>query len=309
MRKVNTNLKVLAMAVSLCALTSCDQDNDELAVENEVAVIDESDLAAKGTCDTDFFELIDAISGTDYNSGISTKIDDRSCSYDYVQTTLGSKYNWGRYRLKSSDNSGRLQVRMERTSKRLNFTNNATLEFNGYARILNVGTVEDNAGPSANNDGDGTYIAQVKGRHDKIVDKESKDPAIILFIAKPKRDSDGDVIFENNQVKEFDIWAEQVKSRGGAGSGPNGRELKRITTVKRNKNFKISIKSTFSTSNGVKKQTIAYTINGASKTYDVPTTNTRGETTAPIETRVRIGAYRCRGGSADILFRDKLSVK
>jgi hypothetical protein len=197
---------------------------------------------------------------------------------------------------------------MERTSKKVNFSNNKTLQLTSTVRILSAGTVKDKAAPSALNDGDGTYFAQVKGKHDKIVGKESADPAIILFMAKPRRDSKGNVIFKNGKVEKFDIWAEQVKRRGGSGSGKTGRVLKRITSVKRNKNFGISIKSTFSTKNGVKQQKINYTINGTSGTFDVPTKNTKGQTTVPLETRIRIGAYRCKGGTADILYRDNLKV-
>jgi hypothetical protein len=309
MKNFNIKLKVLAVAVSLSALTSCDQDSDELLIEDEVTIIDENELTAKGTCNPNTYAPIDAISGTDYNSSINTMIDDRSCSYDYAQTTLGSSYRWGRYRLKSSDNTGGLQIRMERSSKRVNYAHNKTLELTGTARILNAGLVNDGRSPSSLNNGDGTYIAQVKGKHDKIINGESADPAIILFIAKPKRfnNGTGSVMRDSSgKIKEFDIWAEQVKQRGGSGSG--GRQLKYITTVKRNANFGISIKSTFFTENNIKKQKVRYTINGTSKTFFIPTKNTGGQTTAPIETRIRIGAYRCKGGGADILYRDNLRV-
>jgi hypothetical protein len=310
MKNFNIKLKVLSLAVSLCAFTSCDQENDELAIENEVAVIDESDLSSKGTCNPDTFKLIDAISGTDYNSSINTQIDDRSCSYDYVQTKLGTSHNWGRYRLRSSDNTGRLQVRMERSSKRLNFSNNKTLKLTSNVRILNAGFVNNSGNSSSLGNKDGTYIAQVKGKHDRIVGNESADPAIILFIAKPRRHNNGNgsVIRDGNgKIKEFNIYAERVKQRGGSSSG--GRELKLVTRVRRNKDFKISITSEFFTKNNIKQQKIIYTINGSTTTFNVPTKNTSGQTTVPLETRIRIGAYRCRGGEADILYRDNLRLQ
>lgn len=310
MKNFNIKLGVLAMTISFCGLTSCERENDDFETENNLSYTNESDIAAKGTCDTSKFMLIDAISGTDYNASISTKIDDRSCSYDYAQTTLGSKYRWGRYRLKASDNKGGLQVRMERTSSSVSFSENKTLELTGSVRILNTGLVNDGRSPSSLGNADGTYIAQVKGRHDKIISGESGDPAIILFLAKPKRfnNGTGSVIRDSQgKVKEFDIWSEQVTKRGGSGS--SGRKLVYITTVKRNKNFGISIKSTFFTNNNVKQQKIRYTINGTSKTFFVPTKNTAGTTTVPKETRIRMGAYRCKGGNADILYRDNLRVK
>ncbi len=298
------------MIVSLGGLTSCEQENEDLLIEEKVAVSEQSNVLAKGTCDTNEYMLIDAIDGgNDYNSSISTMIDDRSCSYDYIQGNYGSVFNWGAYRLNSANNqSGKLQVRMERSTKRLNYAHNKFIQLSGTVRILSAGSVTDNISDTSMSDNDGTYMAQVKGKHDKIQGKESRDPAIALFVVKPKRrdNGKGSIIYENGKVKEFKIFSEQVTKRGGSGS--SGRKLVYITTVKRNRNFFVNIKTGFQTVNGLKKQYIDYTINGVNKRISVSSKNTADQITDPIETRIRIGAYRCKGGTAEILWKDNLKV-
>lgn len=309
MKNFNIKIGALAVVIALGTFTSCQEDDDNLFNENDISFVEENDFLAKGTCDPNKFMLIDAITGTDYNSKISTMIDDRSCSYDYKQSTYGSSYRWGGYRLNSANNqSGKLQVRMERTTPKLNYAHNKYIQLSATVRILNAGSVKDMVADTSMSDNDGTYIAQVKGKHDKIQGKESRDPAIALFIAKPKRENNGkgDIIYENGKVKEFKIFSEQVTKRGGSGS--SGRKLVYITTVKRNKNFDVVIKSTFKTVNGLKKQFIDYTINGVSKSIPVSSKNTANQTTVPLETRIRMGAYRCKGGTAEILWRDNLTV-
>lgn len=315
MYKININVGILAIAVFLTTLTSCEQENDELLTESEISLeeefVEEKNLFAKGTCDTNNYAPIDAITGTDYNAKVNSKIDDRSCTYDYKQSKYGSSFNWGGYRLNSANNnSGKLQVRMERTTSKLNYSDGKYIQIKGTVRILNAGEVTDNHSDTSMSDNDGTYIAQVKGKHDKIIEgSESKDPAIALFIAKPKRrdGGKGSIIKENGQVKEFKIFSEQVKKRGGSGS--SGRKLVYITTVKRNKDFFVDIKSRFETVNGIKRQYIDYTINGVSKSITVSVQNTAGQATDPVETRIRMGAYRCKGGKAEILWKDDLIVK
>jgi hypothetical protein len=81
-----------------------------------------------------------------------------------------------------------------------------------------------------------------------------------------------------------------------------------ITTVKRNTNFNVDIRTEFYTSNGTKRQRVIYTINGVTKTHEISVQNTNGQTAEPIETRIRIGAYRCKGGSADIRWNRNLDL-
>lgn len=307
MKNFNLRIGVVAIAISLGTLISCNQENDELLIENDISNTKENtDFLAKGTCNTNTYMPIDAISGTDYNDDINTKIDDRSCSHDYYQYN-----NYGVYKLNSADNSGpgTLQVRMERTSPKQNFGNGKYVQVKAKVRINSAGSVTDNISDSAVNDGDGTYIAQVKGKHTNPSSGESSDPAIVLFIAKPKRNNSGkgSIITQNGKVKDFKIYAELVKKRGG--SGTSGRRMVYITTVMRNKDFNVDIKTEFYTSNGRKRQRVRYTINGVTKTHEISTQNTNFQTAEPIETRIRIGAYRCKGGTADIRWNRNLDLR
>lgn len=315
MKNFNIKIGALALAVTLGTLVSCEQENDLPFQENENVNIKESlEPLDKGTCNTNNYMPIDAISGTDYNDDINTQIDDRSCSHDYYQYN-----NFGVYKLKASDNNnpnnpGTLQVRMERTSSKQNFANGKYLRVTGTVRINSAGSVTDNISDGAVNDGDGTYIAQVKGKHTNPYGNESQDPAIVLFVAKPKRNNSGtgSIILQNGKVKDFKIYAELVKKRGGSGTG--GRRMVYITTVKRNTDFNVDIKTEFYTSNNTKKQRVIYTINGVTKTHEISTQNTRTNGTSaqkkaePIETRIRIGAYRCKGGTADIRWKSDLDL-
>lgn len=301
--------------MSLGTFYSCQQEDNELlneeqSIGKEAAL--ENELQAKGVCDTNDWDIIDAISGTDYNASITTQIDDRSCSYDYKQSTYGSSYKWGGYRLNSSNNSpGKLQVRMERTSPQTRFSNGKYIEISGTVRILNTGLVNGPYAPNDMRDKNGTYIAQVKGKHTNLRTdlRESRDPAIVLFIAKPKRSNNGlgGVIRDSNgKIKEFEIYAELVKKRGGSSS--SGRRLIKIATVKRNRNFNVTIRTEFYTSGGRKRQRVRVNINGVAKTFEISVQNTAGQSADPEEMRIRMGAYRCVGGGAEILWRDDLTM-
>ncbi|MFD2528745.1 hypothetical protein [Polaribacter marinaquae] len=312
MKNYYTKIKALTFCATLGALVACEQENSFLLLEENVSSTKKNiEVLAKGTCDTNNYMPIDAISGTDYNDDINTQIDDRSCSYDYYQYN-----NFGVYKLKASDNDnpGTLQVRMERSSSKQNFSNGKFLQVKGTVRINSAGSVTDNISDNDVKDGDGTYFAQVKGKHTNPYGNESQDPAIVLFIAKPKRNNSGkgSVILQNGKVKDFKIYAELVKKRGG--SGADGRRMVYITTVKRNTNFNVDIKTEFYTSNGLKRQRVRYTINGVTKTHEISTQNTRTSGTytqkkaEPIETRIRIGGYRCKGGTADIRWNRNLDL-
>jgi hypothetical protein len=307
MKNFNIKIGALAMVMALGTFTSCEQEDDNFLIEENPSSVKERKLLAAGTCNTNTYMPIDAISGTDYNDDINTKIDDRSCSHDYYQYN-----NFGVYKLNSSNNSGpgTLQVRMERTSPKQNFGNSKYLQVKAKVRINSAGSVTDNIADNAVNDGDGTYIAQVKGKHTNLrTDKgESSDPAIVLFVAKPKRNNSGkgSIIMQNGKVKDFKIYAELVKKRGG--SGTSGRRMVYITTVKRNTDFNVDIRTEFYTSNGRKRQRVKYTINGVSKTHEISTQNTQSQIAEPVETRIRIGAYRCKGGSADIRWNKNLDL-
>ncbi|WP_299016530.1 hypothetical protein [uncultured Polaribacter sp.] len=314
MKNFNIKVGVLGIVLSLGTFYSCQQEdellNEELSSGKEVALEDE--YAAKGTCDPNEFKLIDAISGTDYNDAVSTQIDDRSCSFDYRQSSYGSSFNWGGYRLRASNNQpGKLQVRMERSTRQTNYANGKYIDLSGTVRILNAGLVNGPYAPNDLRDKNGTYIAQVKGKHTNLRTdlNESRDPAIVLFIAKPKRfnNGTGSVIRDSNgKIKEFVIYAELVRKRGG--SSNSGRRLIKITTVKRNRDFNVNIRTEFYNSGSTKRQRVRVNINGVAKTFEISVQNTAGQSAEPTEMRIRMGAYRCVGGGAEILWKDDLSV-
>jgi len=305
MNKINFKLGAFAIAVSLVTLTSCEQENDELLTEDQASSKSETEFLSRqgNDCQTQSTNSVTPNVSNDKNSSINSKVDDRSCTYDYSQTG-----NYGRYRLNSANNpNSGLQTRIERTSKKFQFKEDTYQKITGTVKILNAGAVTDNKKDNEVGDGDGTYFAQVKGLHTNLRRDlgESRDPAILLFVAKPKRRNSGtgSIIKENGQTKEFKIYAEIVKKRGGSGSN---RRMVYITTVRRDADFNVSIRSEFYTKNGTKRQRIKSNINGVFKSFEISTQNTRTpnpQKAEPTETRIRMGAYRCRGGRADILWK------
>lgn len=306
MNKINFKLGVFAVAVSLVTLTSCEQENDNLLQTESSSLKEQSEVlfARQGDdCQTQNTNSVTPRGSN--NNAFATKVDDRSCTYDYSQ--VGT---YGVYRLTNADNNDRLQTRIERTTKELKFEENKTksLTLTGTIRILNAGTTNDRFKSNDIRDTNGTYFAQVKGKHDKIISgQESRDPAIVLFIAKPKRRNggQGSVIKTNGQVRQFDLYAEVVRKRGGSGSDPKtGRRLIFIKTVNRDSPVSVNIKTEFR--NNV--QFVSWNIGGAQKTIQISNQNTLLQSTKPLEARIRMGAYRCRGGRADIRWNNNIRL-
>lgn len=310
MKNFKIRIGALSLAVALGTLVSCEQENDELLINNDVSKTKESieDLARFGTdCTSTQSSNWQIRTGTDENSGISNAVDDRSCTYDY--TNSGS---YGVYRLNSADNSvsGSLQTRIERTSGTVDYSNGARLRVSGTVRILEAASFNDaraTYSPDDMRDENGTYIAQVKGKH--IGRGGSSDPAIMLLIAKPARWNRGSVTGggplkkTNGKQREFHIYAEMIKVRGG--SGRFERELIYITTVQYNRDFWVGLTSRFGSNN---KHYIDYNVGGNTGTLTVPSKNEYGETVTPDNTKIRMGAYRCKGGKAHIRWKDNLST-
>ena len=280
-------------------LISCTNDSQELnnvdAIEEEADVSVSNNLTAV-SCGSEK-NTWSGFGGTgeDYNVGVSAEIDDRSCSYNYSQSTYGSSYDWGVYRLVSSDDLGSLQTRIERATDVVrNVKNGNYVRITGYCRVLEAGTVSNPGNPTSMSDKDGTYILQAKGTHTGT--GGSNDPAIALFLAKPVRGSNGKVIL-NSQGKtdSFDIYREEILYRGGFGA--SGRKLVYITNVKYNKDFWVDVSTGFDMSGGKLRHYVKSAINGVNSTFAVP------EPERAIVAKLRMGAYRCHGGSATILCR------
>lgn len=227
-------------------------------------------------------------SGTDVNKTnvfITRTIDDRTCTYDYTQTSFGGR-TYGVYKIKANSNhQDDLQPRIERSSKVINTTGNGSyVKISGYVTIRRSGHKSDSWPATDMRDGSGTYIAQAKGKHSG--GGGSSDPAICLIVAKPK--------FNGGTQVSYDIYREQIKYRGG--SGVSGRELVFLTNIPANTRRFFSMTNGFTGSGSSKKHYVNVRIGGTSYNWNVP------EASRGTQAKIRFGAYRCQGGEADILW-------
>ena len=152
--------------------------------------------------------------------------------------------------------------------------------------------------PNTVADKDGTYFIQPKGTHYAEPGKKllgSSDPAICLFLAKPHYEKDG--ITYNS----FDIYREEIKYRGG--EGDKGRNVIYITNVGKNKDFNVSVVTGFNRTdpNSPIVHYVNAEINGVTANFIVPSPE------RAKEAKLRMGAYRCLGGEAEILWRSGVS--
>lgn len=295
MKHFNINIGALALVMALGTFTSCQQENEEFLLDEETSSVKEKALQAI-SCSRVFRTWTGP--GTDHNIDVNKTIDDRSCTYNYTQSTYGSNYDWGVYRLNSADNTTGLQTRIERETRKVNKIKNGNfVQVKGWVRILAAGEVSDGFDPDEVKDADGTYFIQAKGKHDVTQSPEPNDPATALFLAKPVRRSSGSVIKVNGKIKEFDIWREEVTKLGG---GVSDRKMTYITRVGYNKDFFVDIKTGINSSG---KAYVKHDINGATGTLFLPTKNTRNQNAKTTELKLRMGAYRCKGTKATILWR------
>ncbi len=212
--------------------------------------------------------------------------DDRTCYSDYSESNVNGK-DWGIYNITDGSNHwdapNTLQPRIERSLTRSRETGVGSFaRFTGTFRILEVG----DAGSFSQ---DGTYIAQAKGKHSG--GGGSRDPAICLYRAHPVY---GTGINADKQVA-FDIYAERVLERGGEGS--SGREVVFLKRVNKNEevDFVLDVGFRADPSDNTKK--IHYcdaVIGGEAFNYNIP------EPERGLESGIRYGVYRVRGGRAQI---------
>ncbi|WP_233244033.1 T9SS type A sorting domain-containing protein [Allotamlana fucoidanivorans] len=216
-------------------------------------------------------------------------IDDRSCYADYTKFDLYGK-TWGVYNITEGSNPlpETLQPRIERFLPRSQETGvGSYARFTGTFRILEVGD-------DGNFNADGTYIAQAKGKH--TGGGGSADPAICLYRAHPVY---GTGINAGKQVA-FDIYAERITERGGEGVG-TGREVVFLKQVDKDEvvSFELEVGFREDPSDPTKK--IHYcdaVIGGDLFEFNIPDPE-RG-----LESGIRYGAYRVRGGRAQIRWAD-----
>jgi len=210
-------------------------------------------------------------------------IDDRSCYANYKESNVNGK-TWGIYNITHNSNQfgSRLQPRIERALSPSNKTGVGSFaRFTGVFRILETG---DTSGTSS----DGSYIAQAKGKH--TGGGGSPDPAICLYLAKPVYGTGAN---SGKQVS-FNIYAERIKYRGGSGSG---REIVFLKNVLKNveTSFELEIGFKQDPNNASKKiQYCNAVIGGTVFNWNVP------EPERATQSKIRYGAYRVKGGRAQI---------
>ncbi|MBC2844670.1 T9SS type A sorting domain-containing protein [Winogradskyella flava] len=211
--------------------------------------------------------------------------DDRSCYSDYSEVDLYGK-TWGVYNITDGSNHwdapGTLQPRIERSLPRSQETGvGSYARFTGVFRILEVGD-----GGSFGQDG--SYLAQAKGKH--TGGGGPPDPAICLYRAHPVY---GTGINADKQVA-FDIYAERILERGGSGSG---REVVFLKQVNKNEEIDFELEIGFREDPNDPALKIHYcdaVIGGEAFNWNIPDPE-RG-----TESGIRYGAYRVRGGRAQM---------
>lgn len=214
-------------------------------------------------------------------------IDDRSCYADYSESNVYGK-TWGVYNITDGSNhfGGTLQPRIERSLRRSQATGvGSYARFTGTFRILEVG----DAGVFSQ---DGSYIAQAKGKH--TGGGGSPDPAICLYLAKPIY---GTGTNAGKQVS-FDIYAERILVRGGEGSG---REVVFLKNVIKDTETSFELEVGFRQDPNDASKKIHYcdaVIGGDVFNWNIP------EPERGTESGIRYGAYRVKGGRAQIRWAD-----
>ncbi|PWH84440.1 hypothetical protein DIS18_07895 [Algibacter marinivivus] len=221
-------------------------------------------------------------------------VDDRSCYSDYSESNVNGK-TWGVYNITDGSNHwdapNTLQPRIERSLPRSGETGvGSYARFTGIFRILEVG----DAGSFSQN---GSYIAQAKGKH--TGGGGPADPAICLYRAHPVY---GTGINADKQVA-FDIYAERILERGGSGSG---REVVLLKRVNKNEEIDFELEVGFRVDPNDATKKIHYcdaVIGGEAFNWNIPDPE-RG-----LESGVRYGAYRVKGGRAQIRWANTMYQK
>ena len=214
-------------------------------------------------------------------------IDDRSCYANYKESFIFDE-TWGVYNITDGSNhmdaANTLQPRIERALSPSQATGiGSYARFTGTVRILEVGD-------AAGDNNDGSYIMQAKGKH--TGGGGSPDPAICLYLAKPVYGKDN---LGNNVQISFDIYREQINYRGGSGAA--GRDIVFLTNVAKNEQVDIELEVGFREDPNKPGQKIHYAdaiIGGTAFDFIIP------EPERGTQSKIRYGAYRVKGGRAQI---------
>ncbi len=220
-------------------------------------------------------------------------IDDRSCYANYKESDVYGK-TWGVYNITHNSNnqdSNSLQPRIERALSASQKTGVGSFaRFSGTFRILETGNTSGTGS-------DGSYIAQAKGKH--TGGGGSADPAICLYLAKPVYGTGAN---SGNQVS-FNIYAERIKYRGGSGSG---REIVFLKNVLKDEETTFELEIGFKQDPNDASKKIHYcnaAIGGTVFNWNVP------EPERGTQSKIRYGAYRVKGGRAQIRWANTMYQK
>lgn len=225
-------------------------------------------------------------------------IDDRSCYSNYSENLINGTY-WGVYNISEGSNQfgGTLQPRIERAlDKAKTSAVGSYVRLTGKVRILETGKTSSYGN-------DGTYIMQAKGTHGPDANgnqQGSAEPAICLFLAKPVMATDQNGI---EYQKSFRIYREQITRRGGEGTGGTdpGRTIVYLTEVQKGEITEIEFEVGFKVDPNDSSKKIHYadaTIGGTLFPFVIP------EPERGLQSGIRYGAYRIKGGKAQIRWAD-----
>ena len=288
--KSNSKLfKTTALGIiALSALTfSCtNQDQESSGNDSSTSQIEES--ASLSSSLTSVCETRTTTFGKgDVNTGVSANVDDRSCVHDYTQEKIGTK-TYGVYKLTAGTSSDQRETRIERNTTKARKKHGNFAQIKGTCRIRRVGTGDSKVNTDVT-DRDGTYFIQAKGGDNIAPDG---DPVVALFIAKEKF---------VNKVRHFEIFREEIVVRRG--NIPTGRKLYGpITMVKEDTDFRVELTTGFFQDG--KKPISHYVnakINGVVANFQVPNPE------LAIDCYLRMGTYRCKGGTAEVLWGSDLT--
>ena len=304
MKNFNFKIKLASIALLLIFLAFSSCTKDGLGYSEDIIFYDSSDpdpdpdpdldpvvVAADEDTNTDLncpssgeFENNTTRNVDITNPANEGEVDDRSCYSDYSESTIDGT-NWGIYNITDGSNHwdtpGTLQPRIERASTIANANVGSFVKFTADFRILEVAD-------AGSFNSDGTYIAQAKGQH--TGGGGSPDPAICLYRAHPVY---GTGINADKQVA-FDIYAERILVRGGEGSG---REVVFLKQVDKNEIVSFEMEVGFIEDPNNPGQKIHYcnaVIGGQTFNWNIP------EPDRGTQSKMRYGAYRVRGGRAQI---------
>lgn len=273
MKKITLKPRLFLVFVLLALLVSAQTSPDQ-------------DTSSDLSCSPDFTNATRTSSDLTNPVNVGT-IDDRSCYADYSESDVYGK-TWGVYNITDGSNHfpESLQPRIERSLPRSQTTGvGSYARFTGTVRILEVGDVFGGGVLSQ----DGSYFMQAKGKH--TGGGGSPDPAICLYLALPIYGTGAN----GNVQVSFDIFREQIVNREGQ------REMVFLTNIGKDTPTAIELEVGFRQDPNNPLKRIQYAdavIGGQVFNWNIP------EPERGIQSGIRYGAYRVKGGRAQIRWAD-----